>query len=473
MKTLITTVLTLSLAAATLAAQSTPPADGVRLPQPETLRLPNGLEIHLVEKRDVPLIAFSGRLRGGTISDPAGKEGTSTLLSELLQRGAGKRNAEQFSEAVDSVGGNLFVSSGREGININGEFMARDRALMLELLSDMLRRPQMPKDEFEKAQQRAIDAIAASKDSDPGQLMSSYFNAFIYGSHPYARRSDETSLAAVTHADVVRYFNEQVGADRAIFAFVGDFNARSFATELRRAFGDWKKAPGELAEAAMPTAPTGRRVLLIDKPDATQTYFWIGNLGVARNFPDRVVLDIANTAFGGRFTSMLNTELRVKTGLTYGARSTLIRDTAAGTQAISSFTRTDTTERAIDLALELLERLRSEGLDPATLASVQAYLAGQFPPQLETGNQIAARLVDLSFYGLDRSDVDEYVARVAAADREAVQQVIGSVYPAAENLTFVMIGNADAIRDVAAKYGEVTEMKITDRTFTPPPAAVR
>ena len=109
------------------------------------------------------------------------------------------------------------------------------------------------------------------------------------------------------------------------------------------------------------------RVLLIDKPGATQTYFWLGNTGVARDFERRAALDIANTLFGGRFTSMLNTELRVNSGLTYGASSRLLRPSKPGSVAISSFTPTETTVEAIDMALGVLDRLHRDGVDEEML----------------------------------------------------------------------------------------------------------
>jgi predicted Zn-dependent peptidase len=135
--------------------------------------------------------------------------------------------------------------------------------------------------------------------------------------------------------------------------------------------------------------------------------------------------------------------------------------------AITSFTKTETTEEALNLALKTLADLRKRGLSAETLASVQTYVAGQFPPRLETGDQLAAKLTEIDFYGLDRSEVDDYLGRVAAATAAKVREVIDRVYPSPDRLTFVLIGKADAIRDVAKKYGELTEMKIADRTFRP------
>ena len=93
---------------------------------------------------------------------------------------------------------------------------------------------------------------------------------------------------------------------------------------MRRAFGAAPQPLAPLPPLPEPPRQRGRRVLLVDAPGSVQTYFWIGNVGVSRRFPARAALDIVNTWYGGRFTSVLNTELRVKTGLTYGASSAFV-----------------------------------------------------------------------------------------------------------------------------------------------------
>lgn len=459
--------ITFSLSPLALAQKTTLTATGVTLPPFTEMTLPSGAKLLLMEKHDVPLIAFTARLRGGALGDPAGKEGASSLTANLLEKGAGKRNASQFAEAIDQVGGNLTVASGRESILVSGDFMARDQDLMIGLLADLLRRPWFPADEFEKVRDRSIDFIAASKDSDLRGLIPTYFNAFLFEGNPYGRPvgGSESTLAELKLDDVRNYYSAQFGGDRLTLALVGNFDAKQMASKIRSSFGDWKKAPSAAPRPVRMKAATGRRVLLVDKPDATQTYFWIGNVGIARNDVDRVAIDLANTAFGGRFTSMLNTELRINSGLSYGASSQLGRETEPGAAAIASYTKTESTEKAVDLALDVLKRFRSNPLDKDTVASIKSYVLGQFPPRLETSQQLAARLAEIAFYGLDRSDVDRYAEQVTGATSESLKRIVDRVYSDPSNLTFVFIGNADAIRNAVKKYGEVTEIKITDRTF--------
>ncbi|MBF5043134.1 insulinase family protein [Aggregicoccus sp. 17bor-14] len=460
-------------APAPAAAAKSPVKGSVTLPEPTRVQLKNGALLLLVERHEVPLVAFSARLRGGALGDPEGKEGLASLTAELLQKGAGARNAAQFADAVDGAGAHLDVDAGREALLVDGQFMARDTGLMVELLSDLLLRPRFEAAELEKTRARMVSELAAVKDGDLRGLVGTYFDAFHFAGHPYARPAtgSEESLSRLTREDVLAYARTQLGADRLILSVVGDFDAKQLAAQLERALGGWGKAAAPAPVAPPSPHPQGRRVLLVDKPDATQTYFWLGNTGISRTDPERVDVQVGNTVFGGRFTSLINTALRIKSGLSYGANSVVMRETQAGPMAIASYTKTESTGQALDLALETLRSYRANGMDAATLASAKTYVLGQFPTTLETSPQQAAKLAELAFYGLDASDVNGFAAQVQAADRAHVKQVMQRVLPTPEDYTLVLIGKASAIREVAKKYGPVTEMKLSDKRFSPGPVA--
>ena len=441
------------------------PADAaaLELPASREVRLPNGALVILAEKHDVPMIAVRGFLRGGSVADPPGKEGVANLTASLLRKGAGKRTAEEIAALVEGLGASLDTGGGLEASYAVGEFMARDQNTMLDVIADLLRRPTFPEKEFEKLRDQSIDAITSAKD-DPQEVIGGYAAAFFFGPHPYARPSDgdERTLKGLTREDVVAYYRANYGGDRLILTLVGDFDLPAMEAKVKTRFGHWAKAGAPLAAIPAVSRPRGHRVLLVDKPDATQTYFWIGSLGVTRRDPERVPLDIANTAFGGHYTSILNTALRIQGGLTYGARWQAPRYTQAGTVAIYSYTKTETTGKAVDLALETLAKARRAGLDSAAVASARSYITGQFPTRFETESQVASALVDLAYYGFDREELTGYAGRIAAARPDAIAQVVQRVYPPPEDLTFVFVGNASKIRSVVKRYGRVTEVKISE-----------
>jgi predicted Zn-dependent peptidase len=462
MRALLYSMVLLPVAAALAAGE-------VKLPAYKSATLANGAVVALVEKRDTPLVAMNVTVRGGGLGDPAHKDGTASLYTDLIQKGAGNRTAAQYAEAIENVGGSLSAGAGTESVGVNASFMSRDVDLMLELMADALQRPKLDPAEFEKARRLAVQSIVAAKDSDPRGLMSSYGDAWLFRGHPYGRSvgGSEASLAAVELDDIKRYYADQVGGDRLIITLVGDFDAATMLQQLGRSFGTWRKAGAAPPIVPMPARVTGRPVLLVDKPGATQTYFWLGNVGASRTDPERTAQSVVNTVFGGRFTSMLNTELRIKSGLTYGASASFNRPTQPGSFHIASYTETSKTMQAIDMTLDTLARLHKDGLDADQLKSSQSYMLGQFPPSIETNGQIAARLADMSFYGLGPEDVNEYAQRVTRVDAATVRSTIEQAFPQPDNLAIVLIGDAAKIRDAVRKYGPVTEMKISDPRFTP------
>jgi len=438
-------------------------ASGFDLPRTREVRLPNGALVILAEKHDIPMIAFRAILRCGGLADAPGKEGEAAITVGLLRKGAGKRTAQEIAALVDGLGADLDTGAGLEHSYIAGEFMSRDQGVMLDLLADLLRRPAFPQEEFEKLKSQTIDGIKADKD-DPRNVIGEYGYAFLYGDHPYGRPvdGDEATNRGLTRDDVLRYYRENYGGDRLILSVVGDFSAPTMETRIRAKFSDWAKAPGPAPQAPPVTRGAGHRVLLVDKPDATQTYFWLATIGVARSDPDRVALDIANTAYGGRYTSILNTALRIEGGLTYGAAIRGPRYTQAGPLAVISYTKTETTGKAVDLALKTLESVRRAGIDSTALVATKTFMVGQFPPRLETEDQIAGSLADLAFYGLEKEELEHYTDRVLATRPEEVKRVLERVYPPSEDITYVFVGKAAAIRSVVRNYGPVTEVPITD-----------
>jgi zinc protease len=308
------------------AAKVIAPPSAFVLPSYTKTVLPNGLVVLMFEKHDVPIISMNLTLRSGAVADPAGKEGVAVLTAGLLRRGTKNRTAEQIANELDFMG-MTFGGWGSNGVtldatSVSAEFLKKDEATALPLVADILLHPSFPADEVSKALARAQDSARSAKDN-PQQVIRSYFVKFLYGSHPYGRPTagDEDSVKRITRDDILAFYKTNYTPGNAILAVVGDFDANAMKAELEKSFGGWSgKAPALLALA--PIKPVvGRRLLFVDKPDATQTYFYMGNVGVDATNPDRGEIGVVNELYGGRFTSLFNTELRIKSGYSYGASS--------------------------------------------------------------------------------------------------------------------------------------------------------
>ena len=448
----------LATLAITLSAQ-------VKLPPYTREVLPNGVVVYFVPRTGIPLVQFRVLVRGGGESEPQGLAGLSAVTAELLRRGAGDRSADQFADELDGLGGAFGSNANEQATVVTAEFLKKDFDRGLSLVSDAVLHPTFPNEEVRKTLARRLDGLKSAKDN-PGAAIQPYYRSFFFGpEHPYGRVTNEASIDHIRREDIVDYHRRLYAGRNLIVIVSGDFDAPAAKSRIAAVFGSLPAgAAYQWADDHPPARPAAPRVLLVDKPDATQTYFIIAQPGARRASPDRVPLTLVNTLFGGRFTSMINDELRVNTGLTYGANSAVEMNRLTGGLFISTYTKTETTARAIDLALEVLKRLSDKGLTAEQLASAKAYVKGTFPPdRLQTTDQIAAMLGDIELYGLGRDEVDDYFARIDAVTLDQANQIARKYYRT-DNLTFVLVGAEAKIRETAAKYSP----KIEERSIKQP-----
>ncbi len=445
-------------------------AQSLHLPSHEKVVLKNGLTVLLMEKHGVPMVSFSAIVKTGSAADPSGQEGVASATAELLRKGTKNRSAQQFAVDLDFIGGTFEAGAGPDFTTISGEFLTKDLPRGLDLFADAMLRPTFPQEETDKLLSQDIDGVKAAKD-DPDSVLFPYFDGYLLSGHPYGRPGggDELSLKNIKREAIVKFYETYYAPGNMIFAVAGDFRATEMRQKVEEALGTWpaKTVPALPIPAAAPAK--GKRLLLIDKPDATQTYFAIGNVGTAANDPDRVAIRVVNTLFGGRFTSLLNEALRVESGLSYGAGSFFDSRKTPGPFAIYSFTKNESTVEALDLALQSLEKLHKEGVTTDQLKSAKSYMKGQFPPTIETSGQLARRIAANEFYGLDDNEVNQLEARIDAVTPEIARKVIQKHFPK-ENLVFVLIGKATAIGPAVQKYAEKHDARsISEPGFWPPP----
>jgi len=441
----------------------------LKLPPHEKIVLKNGLTLLVMEKHGVPIVSFSAIVKAGSAADPVGQDGLATITAGLLRKGTQKRTAQQFASDLDFIGGSFDAGADTDYTTISAEFLTKDLDRGIDLFTDAVLHASFPQAEVDKLLAQSVDGVKASKD-EAEAVLGTYYAGYLYGGHAYGRPGggDELTLKRIQRDAILKFYGANYVPSNTILAVAGEFNLAELKKKLEDALGAWpaKSAP---AVTIPPSTPVkGKRLLLVDKTDATQTYFEIGNVGVSATDPDRVAIRVVNTAFGGTFASILNTALRIDSGYTYGAQSFFQPQKVAGPFAIASFTKNETTVPAIDLALKVLDDLHKNGLTAAQLDTAKKYLKGQFPPRIETSAQLAGRIATNEFYGLDDNEINQLESRIDAVTLESAKQIVAKHFPK-ENLVFVLIGKAAEIRPAVKKYAEtMDERKISEPGFWPP-----
>jgi len=435
------------------------------LPDYQKYTLDNGLTVYLMEQKEVPLIDISVVIKAGAIEDKA-HAGLNYFTSKNLVLGTETLTKAELDQTMDFVGADIFSSANLEFSTLGASFASKDTSAILPIVRDIVIKPRFDTTEFKKLQTRHLLNLEQNKES-PRSVINNYFNRLIFGEQGYGSvvAGNTDTITELTVEQIKAHHQAWYQPSNAAIIVAGDFDSKAIKSQIKSLFSSWKNTKkNKNTEIKTVKAQSKSQVLLVDKNDATESTFLIGGKGVSRSNKDRVGLSVINTILGARFTSWLNDELRVNAGLTYGARSRFSSYSKDGSFAISTFTKTETTVEAVDLALKTYARLWEKGIDEVTLKSAKAYVKGQFPPKFETSSQLASLLVNMYGYQFDENYINTFEQQVNSLTVEKSKQLIKKYFPQ-DNLQFVIVGKADDIKEQVSKYGDVSIVNIKDVGF--------
>lgn len=420
------------------------PTPSLTLPDPVRRTLTNGLEVLYVPHGTVPVVTAMLVTRGALADEPEELAGLAAFTAEMLDEGAGGRDALEIAATLSSLGASLGTSAGWDAAYVN-LYSLRDRfGDALAIMADVVVRPDFPQAEVDRLKEQELTNLARAAD-ESRIIAANAFSSLVFGdAHPYGRITGTETVERIDRAALERFHARYYRPGGSTLVLVGDVDPAALQPLVEDAFGDWTGAAPEVPSIARAPEPEATRIFLVDKPGAAQSEIRIGHPGVARDDPDYFPLTVLNTILGGSFTSRLNTNLRETHGFSYGASSSYSMRLGAGPFTASSAVFTAKTDSAVVEFFNELRRIREEPVDTDELERAKRYVALGFPRRFETTRGVAGQIADLVSYDLPLDYYNRYVERVMAVSAAEVQRVARE-YVRPDRAVVVVVGDRETI----------------------------
>lgn len=452
------TVLGLALLATGLAiaAPEAPPTPGptppFELPATTVFTLKNGLKVTLVPYGAIPKTRIELAVQVGNIDEAAHQTGLADLMGKLLLQGTTSKSAVQLAEAAAQLGGELRADVREDQTALEIECLGDSTVEAIRLVAEVARAPAFPTAELARLRGDLLREVAIQR-SLPQALAEDVFGRAIYGDHPYGR-------VLPVSAEVERFTLEQAkqlwtrfaGANRAHLYVVGRFDPAAVRVAIDEAFGGWKKAKG--APRPRPALKGGRRVLVLDRPDAVQSTLRFGLPAISPTSPDYIPLVVTDALLGGSFISRITRNIREKRGYTYSPHSLLAVHPGVGTWVEGADVTTNDTAASVREIIDEIERLRNEPPPDEELAGMRKFVAGTFVLHNSTRAGIVALLRFVDLHGLPADWLRTYVQRVEAVTPADVARVTRK-YLDPQRMTLVVVGDRKVVEDSLKQFGAV------------------
>jgi zinc protease len=435
----------------------------LRVPAVHRATLTNGLEVFVVERRELPVVDVQVVVRSGAAYDPPALAGRACLTASLLTEGTAARSALDVAQDAELIGASIHSHASWDYSAAAVHVLTPRLDPALELLADVTLRPAFRDDDVRRRQHERLHAIRQDLD-EPRVVASQAFAAVLYGpDHPYG--TPATGLAAtverLTAGELRSCYDASFRADDAFIVVCGDVDARTLVPQLDALFGSWQTgAPPRRDPPAITDVPAG--IHIVDRPGALQSELRVGHTGPPRSTEDYHTLHVLNTVLGGAFTSRLNILLREVKAYTYGAGTSFAFRRHGGPVLASTAVATAATADAVHDIVSELRRLTEEPVPEGELARAQRYIVLGLPRTFETTGDVAEHVSEIALYGLAPDYFERYGERVlgvtpadvlAAAQRwlrpeEVVVVVAGDASATAGELETLGMG-AVHVRDSA------------------------
>jgi predicted Zn-dependent peptidase len=322
----------------------------------------NGLTLLAEQMPGMQSAAMTLLVPAGSAGDPIDRNGSSTVVSDLVLRGAGDRDNRALTDYLDGLGLQRSASVGVHHTRFGCAALADKVMESLPTYADIVRRPMMPESGFESARDLALQALAGI-DDEPRQKLLLKLREWHFPS-PYGRSSmgKQEDLEKLTLELCKADFARRYQANGVILAIAGHIEFDAVKDAVEKSFGDWV---GTTSDPVAEMPPPGHRHHM--HQESEQTHIGIAYPSIAETDPDYYTVRMAVEILSGGMSGRLFTEIREKRALVYNVWAGYSGLHDRGSIMGYAGTSNDRAQATLDCFIAELHRL-SEGVTPAELA---------------------------------------------------------------------------------------------------------
>jgi len=392
-------------------------APEIKFPEVQRAKLKNGLNVILLERHSAPIVNVALAVDAGFASDTTAKAGASTLALDLMDEGTKTRDAFQISDELDALGARLNTGSSLDMSFVRLQATAANLRPSLGILADVVLNPSFPADQFLVQKQRRIAQIGQEK-ANPNALVQRIVPGILYGAnHAYGRPASgfEKSVETISREDLIKWHADWFKPGNSTVIVTGDMTMDKLVPALEEALGSWKSGAAPTKNLTSVARTTGKKVYLIDKPDAPQSTIVAAHVSETSGQAEDLAAEPVFQNFGGMATSRLNRNLRLDKHWSYGTSAQLTNARGQRTFLVVAPVQTDKTKESIVEVIRELDDIASKRpVKGEEFMSIMRNMTSRLPGRFETLGSLESAAINMINLGLPNDYWSRYAGNLRA-----------------------------------------------------------
>jgi zinc protease len=420
-------------------------APEVTFPAVQRATLPNGLKVMLLERHSTPIVNVALAADAGYASDPAPKAGLAALTLDVIDEGTTTRDTFRIVDELDAIGAQINAFNTLDQSVLQLQALPMNLGKSLDLFADVALNPAFPQDLVDLSIRQRVARINQEQ-AQPVASALRILPRLLYGTDhaygkPFTGSGYASTISPLKRTDLAEWHRTWFVPNNSTVIVTGDVTMKELMPQLERVFGSWKR--GEAPRKNLTTVPrtAGRKVYLIDKPEAPQSVIIAAHVLEPGGQADDIAIESVLRNFGGISTSRLNRNLRLDKHWSYGVRGGLTEARGQRPFVITAPVQTDKTKESI---VELIKEMRGiageRTITGEEFASAMRNQSLSLPGRFDSLSALENAALNLTNYGYP----DDYYARYAGNVRaltEAQLNAAGHKVVRPEEIIWIIVGD--------------------------------
>ncbi len=397
--------------------------DPVETGEYRLFEMENGIRLITQRSNIVPQVAVHIYLKGGMLGEEPGREGLSSAVTAMMDRGTENYSADEFAEAVENMGASVNAAGGYNTDYVRSTSLSEDWERVMELTAELLLRPTFPRREWQKMQPRLLARIDRRWDNWYGEL-TEHFREEYFKDHPWSQAlpGRRDTVEDITVEDLRNYHRNRLKTSGAVIAVTGDIEPQKVFEKVRRLFIslESKEDPESFS---VPEAPDpGLRQVTTAKP-VTAVKMGLGP-AIERFHEDYQKMRVLSNLISDFPSGWLQQALRGEGGgLVYASWGRLVTGLVPGYFEITFNTSPDDAPKALDKTAKVIRKARTEDISEKDLQRAKSKAIFEEFSSRQSNSQRAMEVALAELYGLKDYDGRRLAGEIQRITPDDIQKI--------------------------------------------------
>lgn len=337
-------------------------------------KMSSGQTVIIKQVKNNPIVTVDTWIKTGAINENDKNNGVSHFLEHLFFKGTKNHPSGEMDRLLESKGAIQNAATSKDFTHYYVTIPSKYFDLAIDLHSDMLLNPLIPRKELEKERKVVLEEIAKDENNPSNKVYENLIQ-MLYTTHPYKRKVLGTSevIEKITREEILNYYKQYYYPQNMVTIIIGDVDSEYVLKKINQNFKQ-KEVKKASKNSNKKEKQLTEKIVKIDNQPVQGGYMLIGYRAADAMSADSYALDLLGIILGDGRSSILYQIIKEQKQLAYSIEAENSTFREDGIFMISANFTPENCEKLQKAVFEEISKIQRQGISQEELNKAKSAL---------------------------------------------------------------------------------------------------